>query len=591
MTTNIAEITCLIGQSNASGIALEEQLFDSHHGAFADAYIYNFNTNQLENLEFGVNNDLSQPDNPYQPFGMEMAWGELAPQLSDNMQVMIKQAVGGTALFYEWNVANGGDQYLSFRSQLDTAIPMLEAQGYEVRIKSIIQVAGESDALSFDSMSNFESNMYDLIDSIYDNYGAYMTDTTWYITEMRSPYFTYGYSEEILAIQQNIAANDGRVELINTEGSQYVEPTLIQVHYNSLSLAEIMRKTLQTEYGLSDAEMTALNLDDGSGASFLNPPPIVHGTSGDDTGLQGNYVIGWEGADEICGTQLIDRLFGHDGDDSINGLDGNDQIGGGDGDDYIYGSAGDDLIYGEEGNDTLLGGLGNDTIVGGKDNDVIVGDAGEDKLIGDIGNDYINGGLDNDKLYGGYGDDNLQGNIGDDMIFGDAGNDYLVGGDGIDSIFGGEGMDNVFGGDGADYLDGQKDRDFIFGEAGDDNLRGGDGNDYLDGGSETDYIKGEAGNDTLIGGTGRDNLFGGIGDDTLTGGSDYDFFLFYAGDGSDVITDFEQGDTICYYNGSSFGDLSISQNGNDVIIQNGDIVINVQNSLIADFDANDFAFL
>jgi Ca2+-binding RTX toxin-like protein len=42
----------------------------------------------------------------------------------------------------------------------------------------------------------------------------------------------------------------------------------------------------------------------------------------------------------------------------------------------------------------------------------------------------------------------------------------------------------------------------------------------------------------LSGGIGRDRLDGGAGDDTLTGGRDSDTFVFKAGFGNDVITDF-----------------------------------------------------
>ena len=63
--------------------------------------------------------------------------------------------------------------------------------------------------------------------------------------------------------------------------------------------------------------------------------------------------------------------------------------------------------------------------------------------------------------------------------------------------------------------------------------------------------------DTLIGGAGNDTLTGGAGNDTLTGGLGDDVFIYNAGDGDDVITDFNLG--------NSGGIDDDSQSNNDFI--------------------------
>lgn len=65
------------------------------------------------------------------------------------------------------------------------------------------------------------------------------------------------------------------------------------------------------------------------------------------------------------------------------------------------------------------------------------------------------------------------------------------------------------------------------------------GADNLTGTSEEDLIQGFAGNDTLTGGVGNDTLDGGAGNDLLAGGLGDDVFVFHAGDGRDVVTDFK----------------------------------------------------
>ena len=105
----------------------------------------------------------------------------------------------------------------------------------------------------------------------------------------------------------------------------------------------------------------------------------------------------------------------------------------------------------------------------------------------------------------------------------------------------------------------------LSGGNGDDLLNGTAGNDSLSGGNGQDTLNGSAGNDTLNGGNGADKLTGGTGNDFLTGGSASDTFIFAAKDGTDTITDFNDGlDYIGLSGGLTFGALSFS--GSNIII-------------------------
>ena len=70
----------------------------------------------------------------------------------------------------------------------------------------------------------------------------------------------------------------------------------------------------------------------------------------------------------------------------------------------------------------------------------------------------------------------------------------------------------------------------MFGSAGGEGINGGSGNDLIFGGGGNDFIKGNSGDDTLTGGTGNDTF--SIQNEGVLG------------NGSDVITDFEFGDTL-----------------------------------------------
>ncbi|NEU78557.1 cadherin-like domain-containing protein [Nostoc sp. UIC 10630] len=134
-----------------------------------------------------------------------------------------------------------------------------------------------------------------------------------------------------------------------------------------------------------------------------------------------------------------------------------------------------------------------------------------------------------------------------DSLIGSIGNDIINGGNGNDTIFGGAGDDSLFGENGNDVL------------YGDGLMDGGAGNDTLNGGNGDDTLYGGGGSDRLYGGNGNDLLYGGLSSDTLTGNNGNDTFAFAAGEGTDTITDFSDGnDLIGLYGGLSFGQLSFS---------------------------------
>lgn len=72
-------------------------------------------------------------------------------------------------------------------------------------------------------------------------------------------------------------------------------------------------------------------------------------------------------------------------------------------------------------------------------------------------------------------------------------------------------------------------------------VEGTEADDLLAGDVADNLMHGGTGNDALDGGAGIDLLDGGAGDDVLTGGDGTDIFVFGAGGGNDVVTDFVAG--------------------------------------------------
>jgi Ca2+-binding RTX toxin-like protein len=168
---------------------------------------------------------------------------------------------------------------------------------------------------------------------------------------------------------------------------------------------------------------------------------------------------------------------------------------------------------------------------GGDDDDFFRSDDSGGSFFGGGGNDIIVAVANANAIDGGSGDD---------LLIGGSGNDAIHGGAGSDIIYGDEasGTASLFDTDETPIASQTYD-DEIFGGDGNDIIYAGKGNDVVNGGAQDDYLYGEAGNDFLDGGDGDDTAFGGVGNDTITGGTGNDTFLFFSGDGVDIITDLD----------------------------------------------------
>ncbi|MDA8708420.1 hypothetical protein N9M10_03505, partial [Hellea sp.] len=181
---------------------------------------------------------------------------------------------------------------------------------------------------------------------------------------------------------------------------------------------------------------------------------------------------------------------------------------------------------------------------------------------------------------------------------GDAAGDTLIS---VENLFGtrfadnltGDLRDNLFNGlGGNDIIDGAAGNDKLFAGAGSDTLNGGVGDDTLVGQSGFNRLNGDAGDDLILGGTDQDFINGGAGNDVMSGGMGTDRFIFDTGHGTDRINDFEDGTDLIDLSslGISFADLMLVQTGQNVQIDTGEGIINVNDAMVADFDTTDFFF-
>lgn len=261
------------------------------------------------------------------------------------------------------------------------------------------------------------------------------------------------------------------------------------------------------------------------------------------------------------------------------------------GNDVLNGTAGDDLFIGSTGNDRLLGSDGFDTVdYSGLPAITLLARGVVEK--GAAGQDLA---VRIEKFIAPVGQANQIDASGANLaITVDLSRDALA----VQAIgsFVVQNFVNVSGSQTADLIIGNSQSNAFQGNSGNDRLLGNSGNDTLDGGTGDDQIDGGEGNDLLLGGSGQDNLVGGEGDDWLDGGSGVDTLTGNAGKDTfkltigefDTVTDFAVGSDKLLISGTSFGAVSLIQNGNDTLVaidrQVSARLLNVQSAVLGQTD-------
>ena len=417
------------------------------------------------------------------------------------------------------------------------------------------------------------------------------------------------------AVQSTVANNQGGLDVTGTDGRD-------PIAFGNTGDDNIRG------FGGNDA-IVGFNgndfLDGGDGDDF------VFGSQDDDIvlGGAGNDVV--RGDNEAAGNGA-DIIVGGPGDDLLKG-DGNNLVGAdrfvfsaGDGNDIIqdfqvdvdtldFTSFGNEEIdISQQGSDTLVsvgdvnvtlqgvdaddldagdfdGGLfgGNQAVVEEEIiEEVIEEEVIEEEVVEEVGNNNNGGGVVGDATAAFGGGQGTPGAVQSTVANNQGGLD-VTGTDGRDPIaFGNTGDDNIrgFGGN-----------DAIVGFNGNDFLDGGDGDDFVFGSQDDDIVLGGAGNDVVRGdneaaGNGADIIVGGPGDDLLKGDGNNlvgaDRFVFSAGDGNDIIQDFQVDvDTLDF---TSFGneEIDISQQGSDTLVSVGDVNVTLQGVDADDLSEDDF---
>ncbi len=251
---------------------------------------------------------------------------------------------------------------------------------------------------------------------------------------------------------------------------------------------------------------------------------------------------------------------------------------GGNSNDTLTGLSGDDDLYGNDGDDTLTGGAGQDDLNGGDGSDTYIFNAGDgqDSIFDFTGSDSP---AHNIVLMG-------EGLWAEDALVGREGNHLIIQFRGSEDrlkiynffAYNSRPVDQIRFADGTCWdiatvhelaLIGRDDAQQMFAEEGGSEIHAGGGNDTLEGGSGNDGLYGDDGDDALYGSYGDDILSGGSGNDKLDGSSGNDTYLFNAGDGQDVISEYGYSDelnTLRFGEGLLAENALLQLNGKDLVI-------------------------
>jgi Ca2+-binding RTX toxin-like protein len=325
--------------------------------------------------------------------------------------------------------------------------------------------------------------------------------------------------------------------------------------------------------------------------------------------------------ENVTGSTHGDNITGNDQANVLDdgGFGSPDTLQGNKGDDtYVVANAGDTLVeFANEGHDTVVttlthltllsnfedlkyNGAANFTGTGNGVANLIQGNAGSDDLIGLGGDDELDGGANNDVYdYRGsfglaFGNDRISDASGTDAIavnsFSDVQASQQVGNDLLLTLPGGTvRIVDHFNGHAVENIMDANGNSMVLATG----LTGGPVPGIITGTNGNDVLDGKGGDDFLFGGNGNDHLIGGDGNDRLTGGKGNDTFVFAAGFGHDVVTDFSHGDRI-EFDGHLFHDFhdvlasTREVNGNAVITLDHNDTITLQGVNLHDLHAHNF---
>ena len=248
-----AKIILLGGQSNASGCSRDDYLNKNANSEKYFEYLTGYNNVYINFFVSGTNESkvftkcTVRQGEGKTCFGPELGIAErLNEKYPDELFFIIKYAWGATNLCNQWlsPSSNGktGALYLSFINFVESSLYYLISKNYDIEIKSMCWMQGESDSLEYESAIKYKENLINLINDIRNHFSQYAAkDGIAFIDAYISDCpecWTYGQiineSKKVVSklLEMDIII-DTISEGLTTSKEPYEQPDI--AHYDSLS--------------------------------------------------------------------------------------------------------------------------------------------------------------------------------------------------------------------------------------------------------------------------------------------------------------------------------------------------------------------
>ena len=181
-----ATVILLAGQSNAAGCSHDEYLkmtatpekYAEYEAGYDNVYINYFVSATNESRGFVKCGARQGEAIDFYGFGPELGLAEkLHEEHPDEMFFIIKYAWGGTDLARAWAAPSSegdtGSLYNSLLELTRQSMAYLEAKNYDVSIRAMCWMQGESDSISDEDAAAYERNLENLISDIRSDLSAF----------------------------------------------------------------------------------------------------------------------------------------------------------------------------------------------------------------------------------------------------------------------------------------------------------------------------------------------------------------------------------------------------------------------------------
>lgn len=247
-----ATVILLAGQSNASGCSLDSYLknnvsddkYEEYKNGYDNVYINYLSGSNMSNGFVKCRTLQGEIEGGFGPeLGMAEKLNELYP---DEMFFIIKCAWGGTNLYDEWlspsSKGNTGKLYKHFTAFTQANIDYLLSKNYNIEIKGMCWMQGESDSFDINHAKNYGNNLENFISDLRKEFKKYSLEGKFvfvdaYIAD--NPVY-WVYCEYVNECKKNVSTKSEKNLLVDTIKNGLVcsnEPidTPDLAHYDSLS--------------------------------------------------------------------------------------------------------------------------------------------------------------------------------------------------------------------------------------------------------------------------------------------------------------------------------------------------------------------